>query len=411
MIFRILVLAVLLVVHGLAHAQTTAEKAGFSPVLTIYLARGPANSCGTGCDRWIAVEGEVDAGSAARMRRFLAQVKDTGRPIYFHSPGGLVEPSFAIGRLLRSRKAIARVGSTTATACAGGSQVDAACLRVKNAGGEVEAELTTRRAMCNSACSYLFLGATTREVAPDAAMGVHNSRLKVNFQGHPSPQQVADYRARSMARADRDRAAYVASMGITGELTDLIKTVKFENAHVLTRTELYRFGIDARPFVETAWTMEGIGRGYVRKIALRITDAQGAFQTLEWRLFCENKDRARLMFVREFDQAAGARSVVMTAGGEKPVAFGKFPARIGKYQVWSNIVPAPLLKAMLAAPRLTIGEGSTTAEGKTDLTTFDLDTDGLEPGWTRLKSSCAAPVTPAPVPGMATPNATAAPVP
>ena len=118
--------------------------------------KGPPNSCGPGCDRWIAVEGKVDQEAAARIRRFLRDVKDTQRPIYFHSPGGAVEQSFAIGRLLRSRKAIARVGRTIVAACAAGTQIDDACLKIKTAGGEVEAEITTHHAMCNSACGYLF---------------------------------------------------------------------------------------------------------------------------------------------------------------------------------------------------------------------------------------------------------------
>ena len=256
MMLRLLLLAALLLVHGEVRAETPAEKAGFAPRLIIYNAKGPANSCGPGCDRWIAVEGQVDEGAAARVSRFLRDVKDSKRPIYFHSPGGSVEPSYVIARLLRSRKAIARIGRTIVTACAAGTQVDAACLKIKTAGGEVEAELTTRNAMCNSACGYLFLGATTREVAPDAAIAVHNSKLTLDRARASSPQQIAEFKQRSMARADRERAAFVAAMGISRELDDLIKTVKFESLHVLTRTELYRFGIDTRPLPETAWTLE-----------------------------------------------------------------------------------------------------------------------------------------------------------
>ena len=88
MIFRFLLVAALSLIHGELRAETPAEKAGFSPKLVVYLAKGAANSCGPGCDRWIAVEGEVDVGAAARIRRFLSTVKDTQRPIYFHSPGG-----------------------------------------------------------------------------------------------------------------------------------------------------------------------------------------------------------------------------------------------------------------------------------------------------------------------------------
>jgi hypothetical protein len=152
---------------------------------------GAPDSCGPGCDRWIAVEGEVDAGAAARIRRFLADAKDIRRPFYFHSPGGAVEQSYVIGRRLRGRKAIARVGRTLATACGGGTQVDAVCLKIKTAGGEIEAELNTRNAMCNSACSYLFLGATTREVAPDAVVAVPNSKLTHRMRTRPAIDRVA----------------------------------------------------------------------------------------------------------------------------------------------------------------------------------------------------------------------------
>jgi hypothetical protein len=391
MMLRLFFLAVLLLVHGEVRAQTQAEKAGFAPKLLIYNARGPANACGPGCDRWIAIEGQVDDGSAARISRFLRDAKDSKRPIYFHSPGGSVRPSYFIARVLRSRKAVGRIGRTIATGCARGTQVDAACLKLKTAGGEVEAELTTRNAMCNSACTYLFLGATTREVAPDAFVAVHNSRLTLHARGPFSAQQIADFKQRSMASADRERAAFVVSMGISRQLDDLIKTVKFESLHVLTRAELYRFGIDSRSLPETAWTFELDSRPYIRKIAAAKQGDGATFRTMEWRLFCENKDRARLMFAREFDPAAGAlKTMILTAGQDESIAFGKIPARVGKYEVWNDVVAPDAMQVMLAASSLHMGEGTVDAEGKTKLATFDIDTLGLGASWTRLLTSCPA---------------------
>ena len=414
MTIRFLVTAILLLFAGAARAETPAELAGFEPKLTIYLARGAVDSCGPGCDHWIAVEGKIDQDAAARVRRFLRGVKDTQRPIYFYSPGGSVDPGFAIGRLLRGRKAIARVGRTIVTACTAGNQVDDACLKIKTAGGEVEGSIQTRGAQCNSACSYLFLGATTREVAPDAAVGVHSSKLTLIVHGHASAGQIAEIRARDMAKADRERASFIVAMGIDHQLDDLIKTVKFENMHVLTRAELYRFGIDKRDVSETPWTLETADRPYVRKFALaRKTDGSD-FRTLEWRLFCENKQRARLMFVREFDPgAAGTVSVALMAGSEKSLAFGKFPARSGKYEVWSDTMTPDTIKAVLEAPKLQIGEGSSSPDGKTNMSIFDIDNSGLQQAWTQLLASCpgAAPArpfvaSPAPLPGPPPPVAT-----
>ena len=391
MMFRLFLLAVLLLVHGEVRAQTAAEKNGFPPRLIIYNAKGSPDACGPGCDRWIAIEGQVDEGAAARIGRFLRDAKDSKRPIYFHSPGGSVRPSYVIARLLRSRKAIGRIGRTIVSACAGGTQVDAACLKVKAAGGEVEAELVTRNAMCNSACGYLFLGATTREVAPDAVVAVHNSRLTLHAHGPFSAQQIAEFKQRSMAKADRERAAFVVSMGISRELDDLIKTVKFESLHILTRAELYRFGIDTRPLSETAWTFQTAARSYIHKIATAKQDDGASFRTMEWRLFCENKDRARLMFVRESGQAGDSlKTMMLMAGADKSVAFGRYPARVGKYEVWSDVVAPEAMQAILAATRLQMGEGTLDTEGKTKLATFDIDTLGLGASWTRLQASCPA---------------------
>jgi hypothetical protein len=390
MISRFVFFAALLLFPAQSRAEPAAEKAVFAPKLIIYLAKGPANSCGIGCNSWIAVEGHVDPGASSRIRRFLAAVKDAQRPIYFHSPGGAVGAALEIGRLLRSRKAIARVGRTIVAGCAAGTQVDEACLKIKSGRGEVEAEIATRNSMCNSACGYMFLGAMTREVALDAAMAVHSSKLTVVVRGHATAQQVANFRDRLVAKDDRDRASFVVSMGINHELNDLIRTVKFENSHVLTRPELFRFGIDTRPFAETPWMLVTGVRPYVRKIGV-VKQADGpSFRTVEWRLFCEKKEHARLTFIREFDPgAAGTSSLVMKA--DTVVAFGKFPTRVGQYEMWNDTLAPDAIKAMLAASTLQMQmrESLSTADGKSNLATFDIDTNGLEASWTQLLVACS----------------------
>lgn len=396
MMFRGLVLAALLLIQGESRATPQPEMAGFAPKLIIYLAKGPANSCGPGCDRWIAVEGKVDQDAALRISRFLRGVKDPALPIYFHSPGGAVASAYAIGRLLRGRKAVARVGRTIVAACGAGMQVDDACLKVKTSGGEVEGEISTYHAMCNSACSYLFLGATTREVAPDAVLGVHSSKLTLVLHGRPPPQLLAAIRERSMAKADRERTSFIAAMGIRHGLDDLIQTVKFENMHVLTRPELYRFGIDTRSIAETGWTLETATRPFVRKIALAKKDDGATFRTMEWWLYCENKDRARLLFAREFDKSAAAgNSVIMTAGSEKPVVFGVVPARLGTFEVWSGTIASDAMNLVLAASHLQMGEGTLMPDGETNQEKFDISTVGMEPAWTKLRASCPAAPNPA----------------
>jgi hypothetical protein len=411
MLARILLLVAALSIPGALRAeQTEAEKAGFASRLTIYLAKGAPDACGPGCDRWIAIEGQVDNDAASRVRRFLAGVKDTQRPIYLHSPGGNVEQSYIIGRLLRSRKAVARVGQTIATACAGGTQVDAACLKAKNAGGEVEAELTTYHAMCNSACGYLFLGATSREVAPDAALAVHNSRLVFAIHGHPPAALLAEFRQRRTAAADRDRTAYIAAMGISRELDDLIHTVKFENLHVLTRAELDRFGIDTRPLAETMWRLEKAARPYISKFATLKNEHGPSFRTMEWRLYCDNKNRVPLMFAAETDEAAvGQRTIMMSADAAPNEEAGGSAVRSGKYEMWSGSLDFGTFRAIMASRSLHVREITRKPDETADTTKFDIDATGLPSAWRQLEANCppatAAPKSPwpaAPLPGRGT---------
>lgn len=361
---------------------------GHAPKLSIYIAKGAANSCGQGCDRWIAVEGKVDSGAAARIRQFLRKTKDAeALPFYFHSPGGAFRDGLAIGRMLRARNAVARVAKTIVGACAAGTQIDEACLKLKNAGGELEASLMTRGAMCNSACSYLFLGATTREVAPDAALGVHSSRIILRFTGNPTPQQKAQVMADRRNKSNQEAESFVKSMGISHELIELIRTIAFESGHVLKRQELYRFGIDKRELIETGWALETKARPFVQKFALLKKD-NDEFRTLEWRLYCEPKDRARLMFIRQFDKGTNASSIAMVSGSEKPLTFGNIPSRVGGYEVWTAVIKSEAVKDLFAEPRLQVGESASMPDGKATKALFEIGTQGLGGAWTQLSATC-----------------------
>jgi hypothetical protein len=409
MLFRLLLVAALLLIHGELRAWPLAEQTGFSPKLIIYLAKGPPDSCGAGCDHWIAVEGKVDQAAASRISRFLRNVKDPQRPIYFHSPGGAVDQAYTIGRLLRGRKVIARVGRTIVAACGAGTQVDAACLKIKTAGGEVEAEIATSHAMCNSACGYLFLGATTREVAPDAVMAVHNSHATLVFHGRPTQAQIAATERRIEAKANAERTAFIAAMGISNQLDDLVKTVKFETPHSLTRSELYRFGIDTRTTAEAVWSLQAEDRPYIRKVLSVKWRDDTSFRTMEWRLYCENKDRGRLLFIRESGKGAtGITKVIMTAGSEKPVSFATFPVRIGFFEAWNGTITSAAMNTLLAAPHLQMAEATQSPNGTISQEIFDIDAGGLEPAWTKLVASC--PAAPSSVkPTIASPSLTTAP--
>ena len=96
--------------------------------------------------------------------------------------------------------------------------------------------------------------------------------------------------------------------------------------------------------------------------------------------------------------ATGTITVALMAGSEKSLAFGRYPARVGKYDVWSETMAPDVAKAVLESPRLQMGEGTASPDGKTNTSIIDIDNSGLQEAWTQLLTKCST--TPAPAPGL-----------
>ena len=270
--FRVFLAAVLVLLGAPASAAPDLARraaAAMPPApMVFYAVRGAPDACGRGCDSWIAVEGQVDGTAALRFRKFLQQIGNRDLPIYLSSPGGNLDQALAMGAMLRERRATARVGRTVVNECGFEAQDSAACLKLKQSGRELRGDLSTRGANCNSACPYLLLGATRREVAPDALLAVHSAKVVVHFRGGAPPAEVrAAATERGRERADRMLSAYITKMGADIGLFDLARSIKFENQHVLTREEIVRFGIDRREIAETPWKFENSIRSMVSKAA------------------------------------------------------------------------------------------------------------------------------------------------
>src|SRR3954465_6349678 len=188
---RVILLAILVAGSASAappNARPAPAKTA-APPMVFYVVKGAPDACGRGCDSWIAVEGQVDAAAAPRFRKFLQRIGNRNLPLYLYSPGGNLDQALAMGAMLRERRATARVGRTVVSDCGFEAQDGPACLRLKQAGRDLHGELWTRGATCNSACPYLMLGATTREIAPDAVLAVHSAKVVVHFRnGVPTPE-------------------------------------------------------------------------------------------------------------------------------------------------------------------------------------------------------------------------------
>ena len=173
-----------------------------APPMVFYVVKGAPDACGRGCDSWIVAEGQVDATAAPRFRKFLTRVKDRKLPIYFSSPGGNLDQALAMGDMLRERPVVARVARTVVIECGFEAQNGDVCLKLKQSGRELHGDLWTCSAMCNSACPYLILGATSREIAPDAVLAVHSPKVVVHFTAAECrPRRCGQRRPRGAANA------------------------------------------------------------------------------------------------------------------------------------------------------------------------------------------------------------------
>jgi hypothetical protein len=133
------------------------------------------------------------------------------------------------------------------------------CLKLKHSGRELHGDLWTRAAMRNSACSYLTLGASTREIAPYAVLAIHSPKVVLRFSGGaPTPRRglrrpnevsrgsIAGEPARNLSAAKRRRPrANERVAGPRGEIARLVPPVPVQastNLDVTDISEPFRSG-------------------------------------------------------------------------------------------------------------------------------------------------------------------------
>jgi hypothetical protein len=379
-----------------APAKRTSPADAAAPSVMFYVARGAPDSCGRGCERWIAVEGQINADAAGRFKAFIKRhLKDSHLPMYFSSPGGNLEQAIFIGNMLREMSATARVARTVVKDCGFEAQTSDVCLKLKRSGRELAADLSTRNTQCNSACPYLILGATTREIAPDAILGVHSPKVVLRYSGgQPTREMVSAATQRGVERADKLLSNYVVKMGIEGELLDVAKHTKFEDMHVLTRDEIFRFGIDRREFVETPWAFENLGRALIRKSAISRGENGKTWRTLQWRLFCLNAEQFQLDFQRQVITPPTFAAISISSGSAKPFVFSFPPAKPAGYEVWGLRMPKSSAQAIADLPQIDLTETANALDGRRLAHPEKLSTEGLASALASLQGTCPLPKDP-----------------
>lgn len=268
--------------------------------MEFFRAHGEANACGLGCSEWIAAEGKIDNGTAGRLQRLLRRLHGVRPPLFFHSPGGRVKGALELGRLIRAEKMTVSVGDTIPLSCERGVAGDQSCEAQIRAGHEIEARLSHRTAMCNSACVYAVAGGSVRLIPPGVSLGIHDMRIDPTAAKtrHLSTEAIEFGKEITEARLRR----YVRRMGIDeGLLTEAFATPA-SSIRRLSRDDAARFGLDRREFGETAWQFIEKPRPMIRKAFFaRTDDSEHHYVNAVMDVFCATTPgpRATVVFARE----------------------------------------------------------------------------------------------------------------
>ena len=156
--------------------KSDADANALGPSISFFLAKSDGDVCGPGCREWIAAEGFFDENTPKQLRDFLRRIGPGDRPIFFNSRGGDARAGIAVGLILRKYRMRAGVGRTIPDRCAAGMMSERCRTMVE--GAAVTPSRLKFDAVCASACVDAFVGASRREVAPGAQVGIHRALVK-----------------------------------------------------------------------------------------------------------------------------------------------------------------------------------------------------------------------------------------
>ena len=405
MLFRaaILLATLLIPVGGFAAAEPDrpaapkTKAATRSPPMIFYIAKGENGACGTDCNEWIAAEGQIETGSAQQLRTFLTKLGKRKLPIFFHSPGGNVTASLAIGRLLREREMTAGVSETVPVGCVGTSEQ--ACRALKQSGYVLPATLRNVSA-CNSACVFALIGGKVRYVPPGARLGVHSSRVVIFRLGggslNASSKQIASLQRTRLAELNVDTRRYVQEMKVDVRLFELAAKIPHEDIYYLTREEIIGFGIDVRGAPEARWLAAEVmpQRLWAMKFFVESSgEGKTGFRSNMIEMECSSQHHAKLAYFRGLgsDERGSKRKVELTLAERKISLSGGLLFKVDaiesgtSFELWSAQLPLDLIEAASARDHVEIRETDSTRE-TSRLTR--LSTEGLSQAVTTLRGRC-----------------------
>jgi hypothetical protein len=323
------------------------------PPMAFFIAHGDADACGPGCSEWIGADGAIDAGAASRLRLLLNRLGHRRLPVFFHSPGGSVEGSLAIGRLMRARGLTAGVARTIPQGCDPKQSREESCDRLKRSGRDLPADLDTGTTMCFSACVYAIVGAAVREIGPGAKLGIHSS----SFTFRDSEDRAAAKPPGRAMRATIIEASYerlgryFVEMGIDPSLVAAAREISNDRIRVLSRAEIWRFKIDRRGFIEGGWRLSSPPGRAIHKSFVAERAGGADFREAVVNLTCSSPDRLRVDVALEHatNDKVPENGIRLVAGGAVRTLQPRRHMTLGRnkteYEISSTEVPPAFFTA------------------------------------------------------------------
>ena len=326
-------------------AKTEPAKVKLEDISNIvfYIAKGDANACGHGCDEWIAADGKIDIGAPERLRRLLAKLGSRRLPIFLYSPGGTVNGSLELGRLIRRQKLVTGVARTVPHSCDRDNWSDKTCEALKRSGVQLKSELDTEATMCNSGCVFALIGGTARLVPPWGRLGIH----AVGAMPKAGPVSPAVLRATARL-ANSQIGDFLRDMGIDVALQTVAAATPFESMRMLNRDEFARFGIDTRDFGETNWRYVGKPKpAVIKTFFIRTEKERLVHRSVMLRLNCGSGTAMTFALAREVGPSeptlATPPPLTAKASGWRfdlvMAASGNIAASDARFDVGSTLLP------------------------------------------------------------------------
>lgn len=149
-----------------------AGKPAQEPPMAFAVVRLSQPACEPTCPQWIAAEGQIMPGTAAKFAKFLSNPAYRKLPVVLNSGGGKIFDAMAMGRLIRKYKMNTSVGWTSFSGCSPLKKQKPAC-KPDPVTKAYHGWAGPYRSGCFSACPLILLGGLLRVIDPAARIGLH----------------------------------------------------------------------------------------------------------------------------------------------------------------------------------------------------------------------------------------------